>query len=242
MQGRSKLVDRFGKLVPSALMLDTLPDIALCRQCRNSIPLGASLCSHCNSYQDWRGHLALSGNVLALLVALISVATAAIPVLSKSLSTPVSKSLVTSPVFQGKKLTMAVTNIGDGPAMFVEAVLSCSFLSRGPVKLALERAGDGFIKVGSQPISLVVKWDRNADDALHLSSEMRKIQGNAGSGEVGFIEVSLVETDGQRRAFKFPISAYDVGNIADAQYEYCKDNGEAKGDRCSSSRGYTGDY
>ena len=46
-----------------------------CLSCCEEIALQAKVCKHCGSYQDWRRHMSLSANVLALLIALVSVLT-----------------------------------------------------------------------------------------------------------------------------------------------------------------------
>lgn len=53
-----------------------------CRVCGEDIKASAQKCIRCDSYQDWRGRLGLSSTVLALLVALISVITNGVPIIS----------------------------------------------------------------------------------------------------------------------------------------------------------------
>jgi hypothetical protein len=71
-----------------------------CVVCQEPIKLHASKCIHCGSYQDWRSNISfsLSTSVLSLLVALITVLTAAVPVLKEAL-TPKNSHLTFS--FQG---------------------------------------------------------------------------------------------------------------------------------------------
>lgn len=57
-----------------------------CRVCKNAIPAAAQKCSLCDSFQDWRSHFNFSSVVLSLLVALVSVLTAAVPVLRDALT------------------------------------------------------------------------------------------------------------------------------------------------------------
>src|SRR5262245_15915290 len=51
-----------------------------CSTCGEEIAASARKCIHCDSYQDWRRFFGFSSPVLALLVALVSVATFAVPV------------------------------------------------------------------------------------------------------------------------------------------------------------------
>jgi hypothetical protein len=80
-----------------------------CTTCSELIAASALKCIHCDSYQDWRRYLAFSSTVLALLVALLSVATVAGPVFHDLLTTKDSDLAVGS--FQGFN--------DDGEAMFV---------------------------------------------------------------------------------------------------------------------------
>lgn len=50
-----------------------------CLVCKSAIEDGASKCVHCNSFQNWRRFLGMSGTILSLLVALISVSAVTIP-------------------------------------------------------------------------------------------------------------------------------------------------------------------
>lgn len=56
-----------------------------CGACGAEMPTNVRYCGHCNSWQDWRGHIHLSSTVLSLLIALISVTSIAVPWLKDSL-------------------------------------------------------------------------------------------------------------------------------------------------------------
>ena len=73
-------------------------DMKACKVCAEEIKKAARICIKCNSYQDWRANLSVSNTVLALLVALISVLTAAVPALKQTF-TPKNSSI--SVTFQG---------------------------------------------------------------------------------------------------------------------------------------------
>ncbi|WP_143032021.1 hypothetical protein [Paraburkholderia terricola] len=79
--------------------------IALCRQCKTEIPIGAKICSTCNSYQDWRSFIQFSNTALALIIALISVAGISGPVLYKIVHTPRSEASITMPSVDGTTLS-----------------------------------------------------------------------------------------------------------------------------------------
>jgi hypothetical protein len=106
-----------------------------CRACGNQIPVSARKCSKCGSWQDWRAEIGISTDVLALLVALVTVLTAAIPVII-SLLTPdqsrigVSVARVatnedyTDPEMQ---LQAYFTNSGNRPGLVIKRVIIEAF-------------------------------------------------------------------------------------------------------------------
>ncbi len=56
----------------------------LCISCKSEIHEDAIKCKECDGYQNWRRHLDFSNTVLALLLALLSVSTVAVPVFVKA--------------------------------------------------------------------------------------------------------------------------------------------------------------
>lgn len=92
-----------------------------CIVCENEINDGATKCIHCNEYQNYRRYLQLPQNVLALLVALISVTTVLIPILRSS-HTPISEEKVHfSWLFAGNtSITLLLHNESDEDAFIQE--------------------------------------------------------------------------------------------------------------------------
>ena len=88
-----------------------------CRQCALAIPAAARLCHHCNAHQDWRGHLSLSGSVLALLVALVSVLSTAVPVLMKAMREENSRLDFSLPTSRQGQLFVIASNLGTRPGV-----------------------------------------------------------------------------------------------------------------------------
>ncbi len=54
-----------------------------CKFCKRRLEAGAVICNCCGHFQNWRSYLNFSHSILALLIALISVSTIALPVLLK---------------------------------------------------------------------------------------------------------------------------------------------------------------
>ena len=78
-----------------------------CFACKGKIPAGALKCTGCNSWQDWRRYLDFGSAVLALLVALVSVVSFAIPIV-KSAVTP-----------QDSHIGMTFQGVGDHALIFI---------------------------------------------------------------------------------------------------------------------------
>ena len=90
--------------------------------CREEIELGARKCIHCDSYQGKINIFNLSPIVLSMLVALVSVSTAALPPLIQAFS-PKSRLVVS---FQGSSnaaVLSLVTNLGSKPASIIQQTL-----------------------------------------------------------------------------------------------------------------------
>jgi hypothetical protein len=73
----------------------TSDDTKPCKVCGEAIKKVARICIHCNNYQDWRAEVNVSSTVLALLVALASVLSWAVPVITTAL-TPKNSDLIFS--------------------------------------------------------------------------------------------------------------------------------------------------
>ena len=91
------------------------PVTTLCKSCREPIKFGAKKCVHCEAFQDWRGSLHLSSTLLALLVALVSVISLAVPVLKETFSPNNSQLVVALQHDSPTVLTLLVSNTGTKP-------------------------------------------------------------------------------------------------------------------------------
>ena len=89
-----------------------------CFACMERLAPGATKCSHCGSFQNWRRYLGLSSVVLSLLVALISVSTVGISVF-KDVIIPKRAELNILILKQEGELTfqLLVRNAGNAPGL-----------------------------------------------------------------------------------------------------------------------------
>lgn len=96
------------------LKLDTVP----CVVCKESIRNGAKKCTNCDSFQGWLSRrLNLSGTILSLLVALVSVSAFAIPIIRTSLF-PDADIRATVVGSQQNFMQIVLTNVGTRAGTF----------------------------------------------------------------------------------------------------------------------------
>jgi len=114
-----------------------------CRVCASQINSAAKKCIECDSYQDWRGALGISSNILSLLVALIAVLTAAVPVLTKALTPDKSDVRVSIQVLSDQNLSIFVSNTGNRPASLNNIVYFRALVGASYVSSQLGVAGSG---------------------------------------------------------------------------------------------------
>ena len=89
-----------------------------CKICKEDIHCDAIICTHCNSFQNWRRHLGISSSFLSILIALISVLTVFVTVVSNSTiknDSDIDASIVNWQrafmVYEGKMVQILVANI-----------------------------------------------------------------------------------------------------------------------------------
>lgn len=97
------------------------PSIKICIECGAEIPISASLCGNCNSYQDYRRFLKFSGTILALLVALIAVTSNFITTANQLLSKPHSETTIQRVYLTETGVDIVFLNSGSEGA-FVEKI------------------------------------------------------------------------------------------------------------------------
>ena len=175
-----------------------------CRTCGEEIAASAQKCIHCDSYQDWRRFFAFSSPVLALLVALVSVATFAVPIF-RDLLVPKDSHLVGS--FQGftdNEPVFVVSNSGNRAGTVGEASIYVVELSEGnPVRADSAEIIDGlplaskyrdesfFVDAGQ---SKVIKYQSHPAAAA-LQSHWEKVDA---SNLKCAISINLINFSGKR--------------------------------------------
>lgn len=91
-----------------------------CIACGQLISANATLCHHCNSYQNWRRHVAFTQTTLALLVALVAVVGATAPVLYKIYKGNNSDLSGQFVDFRKGRAVFIVRNAGNAPGVVID--------------------------------------------------------------------------------------------------------------------------
>jgi hypothetical protein len=131
-------------------------------------------CRFCGSYQDWRGRLAISSTILALLVALISVIRSIAPVVVGLFRAKMAAFRFSPPVFSRGAVTVTASNVGSLPARLSDAAITIP-QKRGaqPYIFMLEADGtaaDQTVGPGEAKI-LTFKFDPKRYDPPRLSAK-----------------------------------------------------------------------
>ncbi|WP_153006325.1 hypothetical protein [Sphingomonas sanguinis] len=143
-----------------------------CNQCRERIPIGAVLCSHCNSYQDWRGYLPISSTALALLIALFGVGSAALPAITTAVQGHNSEIHLSSPVLSGETLFLVASNYGDRPGGLISAKIVTP--SDGVIQLQPIGSGPAFVPTGSKQVGFHAHFRMSSNTALNILHDEKR--------------------------------------------------------------------
>ena len=134
-----------------------------CRHCRLLISTGAALCYKCGNYQNWRRYLSFSTSILALLVALLSVASTALPAIVKSLDRPTSNLIATNVIGTKDVVKITVSNLGPMPGIVKGGHIELGSIEKNGELWAsakLEGDGLGFLIAGGA-IQLTFRTEYN---------------------------------------------------------------------------------
>lgn len=100
-----------------------------CRVCRELIQLGAQVCTHCNSQQDWTRHLFRWKDILVTVLALVPLWSAAVSLHRLAFEPSIPKIQAVVLACSRDKISVAVANVGSAASVL------------GPPKLVIIRAG-----------------------------------------------------------------------------------------------------
>jgi hypothetical protein len=191
-----------------------------CKQCKNDIPVGARICSKCNSYQDWRIFIPFSNTALALLAALISVVGIAAPAIYKMIHTPTSNAYLSMPSFEGTTLRIVAVNTGDAPASIIRAWVDSDYLAAA-TKVRLRSDADAIIQPGNKLITFDLVPLLDEDDSYRSSLEMLTYILQEKQGPRTEIRFHLLQSDGGFAIQAVPVDAGQLFALLRANADRC---------------------
>ncbi|RVC64391.1 hypothetical protein [Mesorhizobium sp.] len=196
------------------------PRMTHCQQCRLSIPEGAQVCTHCQSYQDWRSWFAVSSTVLALLTALISVLSFAVPSFITLLHKPHSDLAAPMITLEGTTIRLMVVNNGDAPGVFVRAFTESEYLA-GATKVRLRDDQKAVVAPGTNLLMFDVVPLLNQEQSYKNSVEM--IQLILENKEAPKTDIVFVfgDSDGEFRVSRLNLDADKLFGLMRANSDRC---------------------
>jgi hypothetical protein len=197
-------------------------EMAHCQQCRLAIPDTAQICTHCQSYQDWRRWFSVSSTVLALLTALISVLSFALPNFIQLLHSPRSEMAAPIISMEGTTVRLLVINNGDAPGMFVRARSRSEYLA-GATKIRLRDDQKAIIEPGNNLLMFDVIPLLSEDESYRNSLEMLQLIIEKKKAPQTDIVFEFGDSDGTTRVTRLPL---DEGQLFELM--------RANADRCSA--------
>jgi RNA polymerase subunit RPABC4/transcription elongation factor Spt4 len=198
-----------------------------CRQCRHPIPISAKICSTCKSYQDWRGSLPITSTALAVLTAMISVVSLAVPSFINAFHRPRSNAYLTMPSFDGTNLRIIAINSGDAPASLLPAHVQGTFLA-GATRVRLKNEEAAFVKPGAQQIVFDIVPPLSSSQAYKASLDilvdlMPDTKGNPSPEKtVENIVVGVMQSNGHYSVHNIPIFADDMFQLLRNHSDRCE--------------------
>lgn len=199
---------------------------ATCRHCKHPIPRDARICSICNSYQDWRGSLPITSTALAVLTALISVISIAVPSAIKAFHHSQSAAYLTMPTFDGTALHIIAVNKGDAPAALIPAHIESDLLA-GATKVRVRNDGAAYIPPGTQQITFDIIPLLSGDQAYKASLDVMAnlVPDKAGKTQsnkvLGHVVLGVMQSNGNYAVSKIPISTSDMFKLLRDSADRC---------------------
>lgn len=192
----------------------------ICKQCRLSIPDGALLCSHCHSYQDWRGWFPVSQTVLALLTALIAVVGTTLPPIIKLFHTPRSEAYFATPALDGTTLRIVVVNRGDAPATFIRARMDSEYLAPA-TRIRLRNDADAIIPPGNKLLTFDIIPLLDESESYRGSMEMMLAMVQKKPVPKTDILFGIEQSDGRNAVVKYALDVNDLFELLRANANRC---------------------
>jgi hypothetical protein len=173
-----------------------------CSLCKSPLLDGAVKCIKCGGFQGKWFFLNLSIPTLSMLVALVSVLSLSITLISPMFEAPQSDLRVAFQYFENGKAYFVASNVGSRPASVGEAWFDFVDQERSERHYLIHTSGNRYITpAASQQLSFAIQCE-NTTKLVHYQNSIR-----AGSIPINATKVVLrsVRFDGSWQDFTFPL-------------------------------------
>ena len=174
-----------------------------CCLCMEPMRAGATKCTSCGTFQNWRRHLNLSTAVLSLLVALVSVSALAVPLLIDAFEEQRSKVSVEFSFASGDYAYLYVANDGPRPALLESIVAHVGLFEVRfpPERLTVNDAVD--VRVIREDSTEIFRLDRRAPLENGLAITMHPEEAEAYLDEM----------------YQWNVDGYEIGDLVNMMGE-----------------------
>lgn len=186
---------------------DPVETEAFCSTCREPIHPRAKKCKTCDSYQDWRRHLSMSSSVLALLVALVSVLSFAVPMAVELFRKDGSNIAIALQEMQGSNIYFMASNSGNRPGAIGDGAINIRYgTDRRTIPLSRVDSPPVIMPGTSQQVSFMLAdaYKRQIPQIVAEQFDRRTLR-SPRDGTATFV-IQAIEFDGRRHSFVHEIS------------------------------------
>lgn len=191
-----------------------------CKQCCLPIPKKATICTHCQSHQDWRGLFSISNTVLALLTALVSVLAITIPTIFNLLHTPKSDMANPMITLDGTTVRALINNRGDASGFFVRADVRSDYLARA-TKVRLREDQRAVISPGANLLMFDIVPLLTRDESYRNSVDMIELMIQKKDAPATEIVFQFADSEGALMVTRLSLDANKLFELMRANSDRC---------------------
>ncbi len=192
-----------------------------CSTCREPIHFDAKKCTKCGSFQDLRRHLAISSTALALLIALISVASTATLTMRSVFEVPRSNLGIKLIRAEGMDVYFLVTNSGNERGAIISGGLEVH-PDAGDITLQSGTRDPIFAEPGESRV-INIRYTVTHDDMKKISVGIPKYWEGHADPDISLpirVGVAVIEFDGKEREPRFYLDLFCESECRLATVEY----------------------
>jgi hypothetical protein len=171
---------------------------------------------HCGSFQNWRGHINLSSSVLALLVALVSVASVALPPVFAAWRSGSTDIVFSGQVVRNEAIFLVATNLGDRPGVIERGTIESPYLP--PHTVLQITAANSYVPPGAKLSQIGVILRATREGAM---GRILQIATHAPSAPAALVTVWGRGAGGEQLSGELWLTTLDVTDLLSAHARRC---------------------